>query len=146
MECAWGPLLRSETTSTDRAKHLLGDVEEPVTEKSKKLVIGLPKGSLEESTLDLFARAGFKFYGSERSLWLTSNDPELEPVLLRPQEITLYVADGSLDCGLAGDEIFAQEIGHGITRHGPWDDEIEAEYDEKGQEISRCLFFRKQHA
>jgi ATP phosphoribosyltransferase len=52
--------------------------------------------------LALFAQAGFRFYGSERSLWLTSNDREIEPVLLRPQEIPLYVADGSLDCGLAG--------------------------------------------
>jgi ATP phosphoribosyltransferase len=73
-----------------------------VPTKPDKLVIGIPKGSLEESTLGLFAQAGFRFYGSERSLWLTSNDREIEPVLLRPQEIPLYVADGSLDCGLAG--------------------------------------------
>src|SRR5262245_28542863 len=66
------------------------------------LRIGIPKGSLQESTLALFARAGFSFYGSERSLWLTSSDPEIKPVLLRPQEIPRYVADGSLDCGLAG--------------------------------------------
>lgn len=50
----------------------------------------------------LFAKAGFNFYGSERSLWLSANDPELNPVLLRPQEIPRYVADGTLDCGLAG--------------------------------------------
>jgi ATP phosphoribosyltransferase len=67
-----------------------------------QLRIGIPKGSLQESTLALFARAGFSFYGSERSLWLTSSDPEIKPVLLRPQEIPRYVADGSLDCGLAG--------------------------------------------
>ncbi len=42
------------------------------------------------------------FYGSERTLWLNSGDPELVPVLLRPQEIPGYVADGSLDCGLSG--------------------------------------------
>ena len=69
---------------------------------SNILTIGLPKGSLQDSTLELFAKAGYRFYGSERLLWLSSNDPELRPVLLRPQEIPLYVANGSLDCGLAG--------------------------------------------
>lgn len=69
---------------------------------SRTLTLGIPKGSLEESTLGLFARAGFRFYGAERLLWLTSNDPGLKPVLLRPQEIPHYVANGSLDCGLAG--------------------------------------------
>ena len=68
----------------------------------KIITIGIPKGSLEESTLSLFSKAGFAFSGSGRSLWLTSNDPELKPVLLRPQEIPVYVANGSLDCGLAG--------------------------------------------
>jgi len=66
------------------------------------LKLGIPKGSLQEATLSLFARAGFSFYGSERTLWLSSNDPEISPVMLRPQEIPMYVADGSLDCGLSG--------------------------------------------
>lgn len=66
------------------------------------LTIGIPKGSLEESTIALFARAGFSFLGAQRSLWLSSNDPEIKPVLLRPQEIPLFVANGSLDCGLSG--------------------------------------------
>lgn len=66
------------------------------------LKIGIPKGSLQESTLALFSAAGFSFRGSERSLRLSSNDPEIEPVLLRPQEIPLYVSRGDLDCGLAG--------------------------------------------
>jgi len=68
----------------------------------RKLTIALPKGSLQESTLTLFARAGFSFFGLERSLWLLSNDSELNPVLLRPQEIPSYVADGSLDGGVSG--------------------------------------------
>lgn len=72
--------------------------------------IGIPKGSLQESTLALFARAGFNFHGSERSLWLTSNDPELKPVLLRPQEIPAYVSDGSLDCGLSGWDWISESI------------------------------------
>src|SRR5687768_11124653 len=66
------------------------------------LKIGIPKGSLQESTLALFSAAGFSFRGSERSLRLSSNDPEVEPVLLRPQEIPVFVARGDLDCGLAG--------------------------------------------
>jgi ATP phosphoribosyltransferase len=68
----------------------------------KLLTLGIPKGSLEESTLSLFARAGYSFHGSSRSFWLSSNDSEIKPVLLRPQEIPLYVASGSLDCGLSG--------------------------------------------
>ncbi len=66
------------------------------------VTLGLPKGSLEESTLALFARAGFTFHGSERSLWLSSNSAEIKPVLIRAQEIPRYVANGSLDCGLSG--------------------------------------------
>ena len=66
------------------------------------LTVGVPKGSLQESTLSLFSRAGYNFGTSGRSLWLSSNDPEIKPVLLRPQESPLSVADGSLDCGLSG--------------------------------------------
>jgi len=66
------------------------------------LTIGIPKGSLQEATLALFNAAGLSFYGSERSLWLASNDAEIKPVLLRPQEIPHYVSNGSLDCGLSG--------------------------------------------
>ena len=76
----------------------------------EQIRIGIPKGSLQESTLSLFARAGFNFHGSERSLWLSTNDPELKPVLLRPQEIPQYVADGSLDCGLSGWDWISESI------------------------------------
>ena len=79
-----------------------------------QLRIGIPKGSLQESTLSLFARAGFAFYGSERSLWLTSSDIDIKPVLLRPQEIPGYVADGSLDCGLAGWDWICEAIEDGV--------------------------------
>jgi len=68
----------------------------------KTLLIGIPKGSLEEATIALFSRAGIRLWGSDRSFWLSSNDVELRPVLLRPQEIPQYVAKGDLDCGLAG--------------------------------------------
>lgn len=66
------------------------------------LKIGIPKGSLQESTLALFSAAGFSFHGAERSLRLSSNDQEIEAVLLRPQEIPVFVSRGALDCGLAG--------------------------------------------
>ena len=76
----------------------------------EQIRIGIPKGSLEESTLALFARAGYSFHGSERSLWLSSNDVQLKPVLLRPQEIPLYVSDGSLDCGLSGWDWISESV------------------------------------
>jgi ATP phosphoribosyltransferase len=70
--------------------------------QEKTLLIGIPKGSLEEPTIALFAKAGIRLWGSDRSLWLSSNDDDLRPVLLRPQEIPKYVEQGALDCGLAG--------------------------------------------
>jgi ATP phosphoribosyltransferase len=76
----------------------------------EQIRIGIPKGSLEESTLSLFARAGYSFHGSDRSLWLSSNDPQLKPVLLRPQEIPGYVSNGSLDCGLSGWDWISESV------------------------------------
>lgn len=67
-----------------------------------KLRVGLPKGSLQEATFSLFEKAGFKFKTTSRSYEPVVNDPELEPVLLRPQEIPQFVADGVLDAGLTG--------------------------------------------
>ncbi len=66
------------------------------------LRIGLPKGSLQEATFDLFRRAGFKFQARSRSYQPTCDDPELEAMLLRAQEIPRYVAAGVLDVGLTG--------------------------------------------
>jgi ATP phosphoribosyltransferase len=67
-----------------------------------KLRIGLPSGSLQESTLDLFAKAGFQITGSKRSYKPAIDDPELEVRLLRAQEISRYVEHGYLDCGITG--------------------------------------------
>lgn len=67
-----------------------------------KLKIGLPKGSLQEATFSLFERAGFRFKTGSRSYEPVVNDAELEPVLLRPQEIPEYVEAGILDVGLTG--------------------------------------------
>jgi ATP phosphoribosyltransferase len=66
------------------------------------LRIGLPSGSLQESTLDLFAKAGYQITGSKRSYKPAVDDPELEVRLLRAQEISRYVEHGYLDCGITG--------------------------------------------
>jgi ATP phosphoribosyltransferase len=68
-----------------------------------KLKIGLPKGSLQESTFKLFRRAGFQVsLGSSRSLYPKFDDPEIEAILIRAQEMGPYVAKGVLDAGLTG--------------------------------------------
>jgi len=68
----------------------------------KKLKLGLPKGSLQESTLELFKRAGIRVYASDRSYFPTSDDDELDIMLVRSQEMARYVADGVFDAGLTG--------------------------------------------
>ncbi len=70
--------------------------------KEKKLKLVLPKGSLQESTLSIFQKAGFEIYSSSRSYFLSINDPEIEAVLLRTQEIPRYVELGAFDAGIAG--------------------------------------------
>jgi len=67
-----------------------------------KLKLGLPKGSLQESTFELMRRAGFNFYVNGRSYILGSDDEEIEGILLRAQEMALYVQQGVLDAGLTG--------------------------------------------
>jgi len=67
-----------------------------------KLRLGIPKGSLQESTVALFARAGFNLYVSSRSYFPATDDPELECMLIRAQEMARYVGDGVLDAGLTG--------------------------------------------
>ncbi len=71
---------------------------------AKRLKIGLPKGSLQEATVRLFERAGFKVVISERSYLPSIDDPELEPMLLRAQEMSRYVEQGILDCGITGND------------------------------------------
>lgn len=68
-----------------------------------RLKIGLPKGSLQEATFALFRKAGYDFrLNSGRSYHPTVDDPEVEPLLIRPQEISRYVEQGILDVGLTG--------------------------------------------
>ena len=66
------------------------------------LKIGLPSGSLQESTLTLFAKAGYRIHTSHRSYTPVIDDPELEGLFLRAQEIAHYVERGVLDIGLTG--------------------------------------------
>ena len=63
---------------------------------------GLPKGSLEEATIALFARAGFRISKSSRSYRPSWNDPELDGRFVRAQEMSRYVENGFFDCGLTG--------------------------------------------
>lgn len=67
-----------------------------------KLRLGLPKGSLQEKTFQLFRRAGYQITVNSRSYYPAVNDPELEILLMRAQEIPRYVNDGVLDAGLSG--------------------------------------------
>ena len=67
-----------------------------------KLKLGIPKGSLQDATIQLFARAGFAIYASPRSYFPTIDDSEIECMLIRAQEMARYVADGVLDAGLTG--------------------------------------------
>jgi ATP phosphoribosyltransferase len=67
-----------------------------------KLIIGLPKGSLQESTYALFAKAGFNIKGNSRSYFPSIDDDEIELRLLRSQEMSRYVEQGMLDAGISG--------------------------------------------
>jgi ATP phosphoribosyltransferase len=70
--------------------------------KNKILRIGLPKGSLQESTLKLFRKAGYHISVSGRSYYPVFDDVEIESMLIRAQEMARYVESGILDCGLTG--------------------------------------------
>ncbi|MFA5724654.1 MAG: ATP phosphoribosyltransferase [Candidatus Omnitrophota bacterium] len=74
-------------------------------EKNKVLKLGLPKGSLQESTFKMFRKAGFNVsLPNERSYFPSVNDVEIKPILLRAQEMSRYVQDGALDCGITGND------------------------------------------
>src|SRR5437870_11777355 len=82
-----------------------------MTEKSKQaLRFGLPKGSLQESTLALMAKAGWRVSSTSRSYIPRTDDAELEIRLIRAQEISLYVEHGFLDAGLTGADWIAENV------------------------------------
>src|SRR5579864_5472091 len=67
-----------------------------------RLKLGIPKGSLQDATIDLFSRAGWKIGVSSRSYVPTIDDPEIECLLVRAQEMARYVETGALDAGITG--------------------------------------------
>jgi ATP phosphoribosyltransferase len=82
-----------------------------------KLKLGIPKGSLQDATIHLFARAGFNIYVSTRSYFPSIDDPEIECMLIRAQEMARYVCDGVLDAGLTGQDWIAEHRLGGATKH-----------------------------
>lgn len=68
------------------------------------LKLGLPKGSLQESTVRLFKKAGYNISVSERSYYPGIDDPELEGMLIRAQEMSRYIEEGVLDAGITGND------------------------------------------
>jgi ATP phosphoribosyltransferase len=75
------------------------------------LRLGIPAGSLQEATADLFRKAGYKITFAGRSYYPSIDDPEIHCTLIRAQEMPRYVHDGSLDCGLTGyDWILENEV------------------------------------
>lgn len=77
------------------------------------LTLGLPKGSLQDATIQLFARAGFNVYVNSRSYYPSIDDPDIDCMLVRAQEMARYVADGILDAGLTGQDWIAE---HAVQR------------------------------
>src|SRR5262249_45558760 len=83
-----GAHFRSETGVSQMSGHVLK--------------LGIPAGSLQEATGDLFRKAGYKITYVSRSYYPSIDDPEIHGTLIRAQEMPRYVQDGSLDCGLTG--------------------------------------------
>ncbi len=80
-----------------------------------KLKLGIPKGSLQDATIALFARAGFNIYANGRSYFPGIDDPEIECMLIRAQEMARYVHHGALDAGLTGSD-WVTESGRDVAR------------------------------
>jgi len=69
-----------------------------------KIKLGIPKGSLQDATAQLFKKAGFNIQFSSRSYFPDIDDPEIECMLIRAQEMSRYIEEGVLDCGLTGND------------------------------------------
>src|SRR5437016_5619572 len=79
-----------------------------------KIRLGIPKGSLQEATLQLFAQAGLPIHTNSRSYFASTGDAEIECMLVRAQEMARYVEHGALDCGLTGRD-WVMESGLEVT-------------------------------
>ncbi len=90
---------------------------------AKRLHLGLPKGSLQETTTKLFNQAGFELRVSERSYYPDIADPEIDCILIRAQEVARYVDQGVLDVGITGID-WTRESGDEVTEvadlRAPW--------------------------
>ncbi len=82
------------------------------------LKLGLPKGSLQDATIQLFARAGFNIWVNSRSYYPNIDDPEIDCLLIRAQEMARYVADGVIDAGLTGLDWIAEHAAASGTADG----------------------------
>jgi ATP phosphoribosyltransferase len=80
-----------------------------------KLRIGLPKGSLQEATIRMLAKAGYRVNVESRSYFPRIDDAEMEGILIRAQEIPRYVQDGVIDCGITGED-WIQETEADVVR------------------------------
>jgi len=78
----------------------------------KTLKLGIPKGSLQEKTIFVFKQAGFTINVSGRSYFPTVDDVDIKPVLLRAQEMSRYVEEGVLDCGITGEDWIRENNSH----------------------------------
>ncbi|HHW73886.1 MAG TPA: ATP phosphoribosyltransferase [Firmicutes bacterium] len=122
----------------------------------KRLKLGLPAGSLQESALEIFKKAGYNISIGERSYYPYIDDEEIECVLIRAQEISKYVADGILDAGLTGKDwivetgIEVEEVAElAFSKRGlrpvrlvlavPHDSEIDAVADLEGKRVATEL-------
>lgn len=87
------------------------------------LRIGIPKGSLQETTQSLFVRAGYNLRISGRSYYPSIDDPEIQCILIRPQEMARYVGQGIIDCAITGLD-WIQEVGADVAEladlKAPW--------------------------
>jgi len=94
-----------------------------VSTNSQRLRLGIPKGSLQETTQKLFIRAGYDLRISGRSYYPDIDDPEIECILIRPQEMSRYVGQGILDCAITGLD-WIQENGVDVAEiadlRAPW--------------------------
>lgn len=80
-----------------------------------QLKLGLPKGSLQESTFRLFKKAGFNISAHERSYYPAIDDPELDGMLIRAQEMSRYVEEGVLDVGITGNDWILDNHSHVVA-------------------------------
>src|SRR5271155_4469963 len=75
-----------------------------MADATKKLKLGIPKGSLQDATIALFERAGWRIFANGRSYFPSIDDEEIECMLVRAQEMARYVEHGALDAGLTGND------------------------------------------